>query len=226
MISDIPMVPIAFIDLDDTLVHKNTNTLWIEWRLKKDPRAVLELLIALNNKRYMDKGILKANQINIYYHMRTIGLNLDSYNKTIDQYFDEKGRGNIYPDSYSLIAKHKDLHIKTVLITGQEELIACRFKDHLGIDDLISNQRIIENKKLGRFKEPNCYGEGKIELANRYLSTSGYKLDQCSFYTDSISDLPLLEKVKYPVIINPDKELESIARDRNWPIYEFKLNMN
>lgn len=223
---DIPDVPIAFLDLDDTLVHKNTNTLWIEWRLKKDPRAILELLIALNNKRYMDKGILKANQINIYYRIRTIGLDLESYKKVIDQYFEEKAKENIYPGSYELIKRLKGKGIHTVLITGQEELIAQKFQKYLGIDDLISNQRMIEGNKLGNFRKPNCYGEGKIELANRYLEIKRYKLEDCSFYSDSISDFPLLSKVKYPIVINPDKELEEIARRKEWPIYQFELSRN
>ena len=49
----------------------------------------------------------------------------------------------------------------------------------------------------------------------------GYDLEQCYGYTDSISDLPMLEAVGHPVAVNPDRALESIARLRGWPIIEF-----
>jgi HAD superfamily hydrolase (TIGR01490 family) len=223
MLFPIPVVPAAFIDLDDTLVHKNTNTLWLEWRLKKDPRALLEFAVALKNVPYMKRGKLTAKRINSYYRVRTLGLNFERYKEIIDEYFEEKGKKNIYPAGIELINEHKKKSVHTVIITGQEYLIARKFQEYLGVDDLICNKRKIEGEKLGGFISPNCYGEGKIELANEYLKDKEYKLEECAFYTDSISDLPMLERVKYRVIINPDKGLERVAKQRKWPILKYEL---
>lgn len=220
----IPDVPIAFFDLDDTLVHKNTNTLWLEWRLKRDPRALLELAVALRNLRYMNRGILDAKKINRYYRIRTLGLDYETYSGMIDRYFEEKGKLSIYPEAAQIIDAHKARKIRTVIISGQEALIAERFRSYLGVDDLISNRRRIEDGRLKDFEKPNCYGAGKIELANRYLRDKGHTLSECSFYSDSVSDMPLFGEVAYPVAVNPDRELAEIAGKNGWKVLRFELN--
>ena len=58
---------------------------------------------------------------------------------------------------------------------------------------------------------PLCYGAGKIERALRLAASLGFALDEATFYTDSLTDLPLLERVREPVAVNPDPRL---SRDR------------
>ena len=62
------------------------------------------------------------------------------------------------------------------------------------------------------------------DLQDRWLGDAeenGVNLDNCYFYTDSVTDLPMLEKVGLPQVVNPDKLLEAEARKRNWPITTF-----
>ncbi|MCP3973229.1 MAG: HAD-IB family hydrolase [bacterium] len=80
---------------------------------------------------------------------------------------------------------------------------------------------IVDGVYTGRLAEPFCYGEGKAMAIERIAAERGYNLNQCYGYTDSISDLPMLECVGHPVAVNPDHALESIARMRGWPIIEF-----
>ena len=67
------------------------------------------------------------------------------------------------------------------------------------------------------------FREGKILKVNEWLESQQLSLDQIKksyFYSDSINDLPLLEKVTHPVATNPDERLRQEANKRNWPILD------
>ncbi|MEO5728482.1 MAG: haloacid dehalogenase-like hydrolase, partial [Byssovorax sp.] len=70
----------------------------------------------------------------------------------------------------------------------------------------------------GRAEAPLCLGEGKVVRAERLARALGFRLEDAIFYTDSISDLPLMERVAEPVAINPDPRLRRLAERRGWRI--------
>jgi hypothetical protein len=65
------------------------------------------------------------------------------------------------------------------------------------------------------------YGEGKAEKIRRITEERGYELQSCYAYSDSGSDLPMMQLVGNPVAVNPDRALQSVAHHRGWPIVEF-----
>ncbi len=73
----------------------------------------------------------------------------------------------------------------------------------------------------GRIREPACYGAGKVERALEYAARHGIDLERSYFYSDSASDLPLLEAVGHPVAVNPNRKLRKIAAARGWPVLRF-----
>jgi phosphoserine phosphatase len=68
---------------------------------------------------------------------------------------------------------------------------------------------------------PVCYGQGKVVWAERFAAEWDVDLAASYFYTDSISDLPLLERVGHPIAVNPDTRLRRLARARRWPVELF-----
>jgi phosphoserine phosphatase len=70
----------------------------------------------------------------------------------------------------------------------------------------------------GRPEEPLCFREGKLARARQLAARLGKKLDRAVFYTDSVTDLPLLEVVAEPVVVNPDRRLRTLAHKRGWRI--------
>ena len=76
----------------------------------------------------------------------------------------------------------------------------------------------VDGRFTGQMDPPMCYGAGKIERTLRIAEAQGFCLDDATFYSDSITDLPLLERVQRPVIVNPDARLRRLARRRGWPI--------
>jgi len=66
-----------------------------------------------------------------------------------------------------------------------------------------------------------AYGQAKAERARELAAERGYRLGACYAYTDSVTDLPLLELVGHPHVVNPDRALRRIARARGWPVLAF-----
>jgi HAD superfamily hydrolase (TIGR01490 family) len=91
--------------------------------------------------------------------------------------------------------------------------------DELSIPHLVcSDLTVREGELTGTFEPPLCYGAGKLERARALLDSLGCALEHTAFYSDSITDLPLLEAVGRPVAVNPDLRLQRLARRRGWPI--------
>ncbi len=80
----------------------------------------------------------------------------------------------------------------------------------------------IEVDSAGRFTgevlEPMCFGAGKIGRAEQLAREHDFSLDEAVFYSDSITDLPLLERVGEPICVNPDARLNRVARSRRWRV--------
>mgnify|MGYP003872392861 CR=1 FL=1 len=217
----VPQVPIAFFDLDHTILNKDLNSNWVRWRLRSTWKGVMEGVIGLHNYVYYKRGKLSEKSINRYYWARTLGVSVERYKSLVYNFFHELGKYHIAPESVQLIQLHKQMGSNVSLITAQDDYIASHFSSYLNMDKYISNKRIVEDNKFVGMESPNCYGEGKIEFACNYAKDVGVNLSDCAFYSDSISDLPLLREVKHPIAINPDFWLEKVAMNSNWRIYKF-----
>ena len=215
-------VPIAFFDLDDTLIDKDTNSLWLRWRMKKNIKGLLELIIGLHNYFYLKRGKLTERKMKLYFWARTLGIKSDTYKKMSFAFFNEEGKYHIYTDAVKLIEAHKKKGIHVVIITGQDDYLTYPFFNYFKMDGCISNKRIVKKEAFVGFEKPNCYGEGKIILARNYAKQKSVNLQDCAFYSDSISDLPLFMEVKYPVAVNPDPDLKKIVNQSSWQTYNFR----
>ena len=81
--------------------------------------------------------------------------------------------------------------------------------------------QIVDGMYNGVLEGPFCYGEGKVEAIRELARWEGLDLAQCYAYSDSASDLPMLQAVGHPVAVNPDGRLERHARRNGWPIVHF-----
>ena len=115
--------------------------------------------------------------------------------------------------------KHLDDGDVLALITGSSFYLAEIFGDKWGFTHIVANRFLVEGEYFtGEAQEPLCYGEGKVHYAEKIAAEHGVQLDDCIFYTDSISDLPLLEKVGSPIAVHPDYHLKRLAQKRGWEI--------
>lgn len=84
-----------------------------------------------------------------------------------------------------------------------------------------TESEIVDGCYTGKLAAPFCYGEGKAEHIRKLAAEKGYDLAHCYAYSDSASDLPMMQIVGHPVAVNPDRPMEAVAHRRGWPVVEF-----
>lgn len=129
---------------------------------------------------------------------------------------------DIRPESKKLLQMHHDAGRETWIVSASPQGIVEPLANALGMDGAIGTRgKIVDGHYTDELDGPFVYGEGKAEAIRTLAAERGYDLALSYAYSDSISDLPMLEAVGHPVAVNPDGELERIAYDRGWPIVIF-----
>jgi putative phosphoserine phosphatase/1-acylglycerol-3-phosphate O-acyltransferase len=131
-------------------------------------------------------------------------------------------RNFIYPEAREAIKRHLREGYVVANVTGATRYDAEPLASDLGIEHVICTQLDVRQGMFsGRVVDPICFGEGKIHKLRQFVQDHRIELAWSYFYTDSISDLPLLEIVGHPQVVNPDPLLYRTASRRKWPITMF-----
>lgn len=128
----------------------------------------------------------------------------------------------VRPESKSLVKMHQEAGRDTFIVSASPQEIVERLAGALGMTGGIGTQGEIEDGRYtGKLTGPFVYGEGKAEAIRSLADVRGYDLSLCYSYSDSMSDLPMMELVGHPVAVNPDGELGDHAYRRGWPVVIF-----
>ena len=113
---------------------------------------------------------------------------------------------------------------KTVIIaTATNDFVTRPIADLFNVPTLIATEfEIINQKFTGKVLNTPCFREGKVSKVKKWVDDNNFDLSKASFYSDSFNDLPLLEKVKNPVIVDGDDKLLEIGKNRNWDCISFR----
>ena len=131
-------------------------------------------------------------------------------------------RPAIYDRGVSLAEAHQRRGDRIVLLSASATMLLEHFRDALPITDVIAfTQRSVDGVLTDTYDEPVPYGANKLTLAQRYVEQHDESLADATFYTDSITDLPLLERVGVPRPVNPDLRLTRVAEKNGWPSLRF-----
>ena len=131
-------------------------------------------------------------------------------------------RKKVRPEAQKLIRMHHEAGRDTWIVSASPQTIVEPLAGSLGMTGAIGTRgEVVDGRYTGKIDGPFVYGEGKVEAISKLAADRGYELDRCYAYSDSVSDLPMMELVGHPVAVNPDSELGSIARERGWPIVTF-----
>ena len=129
---------------------------------------------------------------------------------------------HVRDESQGFIDLHHEAGRDTYIVTASPIELAGELAGELGMTGAIATvAEVVGGRYTGELAEPFCYGPGKALGIEKLAAARGYALELCYAYSDSISDLPMMEVVGHPVAVNPDRALEAVARSRGWPIVEF-----
>ena len=109
------------------------------------------------------------------------------------------------------------------IVSGATKFVVKPLAEHLGIKHMLYTRLEVEKGHFtGRVVEPICFEDGKIYWLQQLVDEQNIELAKSYFYTDSITDLPLLDLVGHPVVTNPDPRLYREATRRRWPVRFFE----
>ena len=213
----------AFFDMDKTLIAENSGSLYMRYRYQRGEISGFELLKGVGAYLQYKLGILDIRNWTKTMMVQFRGQSEAELEVEAKAWFEELVVQTIYPEAEELVRKHEaDGHV-VAIVSGATKFVVRPLARRLGIEHLLYTRLEVEDGRFtGRVIEPICFEEGKIYWLQQFIEEHGIDLAKSWFYTDSITDLPLLDLVGHPVATNPDPLLYRAAVRRRWPVRFFE----
>ena len=223
------MTQLALFDLDHTLLPCDSDYEWGQF-LARIGVVDSEYYTRQNERFYQD---YKDGKLDIHEFLRFALKPLSEHSRAQlkewhDAFMKEVINGQLRQQAMDLVKRHQDAGDLCCVITATNSFVTRPIVESFGIEHLIATEpATADNHPLanytGEVKGIPNFREGKIQNLHDWLASQDLSLDSLPysyFYSDSMNDLPLLEKVSHPVATNPDDRLRNEAKQRNWPILE------
>ena len=214
---------LAIFDLDKTLITGDSDFLWGEFMSENG--MVDRENYQKRNADFFVKYTLGKLNISEYLEFCLEPLSRFSYDELNNfhrSFLEEKIRPIISNDAIKKVEKHRDQGDILLVLTATNRFITSPIVAEFGIENLLATEiEFIDGRFTGKVLGEPCFQEGKIEHLKRWISNRNISLDGSYFYSDSHNDLPTLELVDFPNVVNPDNKLREIALKRNWPIHNW-----
>jgi HAD superfamily hydrolase (TIGR01490 family) len=219
-------VRLAFYDFDGTLasgtiVHRYAYFAGRQAsrpdRLWRRARLLLKVPFFVGVNRY------SRRRFNELFFREYRGLDQRVLVRLAGRLLDEQIRPTIYPAARSAIAEDRAAGYRLVLLSGELDLALHPVAVELGFDDLVCNQLVFrDGVASGEVVAPLLAEREKAAAIRRVCQQHGAAPALARAYSDSLSDLPMLEAVGQPFAVNPEGRLRSVARARGWPIVDWR----
>lgn len=140
------------------------------------------------------------------------------------RYMDEVIRPRITPEALALVRSHQHAGDTVMIVTATNEFVTRPIAQAFGVSELIAVdlERDASGWITGEIRGTPSFREGKVTRVAHWLGQKGLDWSdvEMTFYSDSMNDLPLLEKAHHPVATNPDARLRQLATERGWRILD------
>lgn len=215
----------AFFDLDKTILGLNsalafTKSFYDEGLIDRSEvarSAYRQFVFSLGSA-----DAAQTEKMRQYLSGLVKGWDVEQLQAIVAQSIDAKVMPSVHAEALELISKHKQSGHDVVVISASGDEIVQPISKLLEADYAIGTElEIVDGRYTGEMKF-YAYGEAKAVAIRESAQKHGYDLSQCYAYSDSITDLPMLEAVGLPHAVNPDAELKQIAMARGWPILTFE----
>jgi HAD superfamily hydrolase (TIGR01490 family) len=127
----------------------------------------------------------------------------------------------IYDEAASLIEEHHLAGRDVVIVSTSGTEVVEPIGELIGADRVVATRMVVEDGRYTGEVEYYAYGPTKAEAIAELAESEGYDLSRCYAYSDSATDVPMLESVGRPHAVNPDRALRREAVARDWPILSF-----
>jgi HAD superfamily hydrolase (TIGR01490 family) len=213
----------AFLDLDKTVLRRNTTPLYMRFLRRKGLTTAGELATVLWWYAQYNLGWIDFEKVADAAVATVAGKDEEAMRELVGEWAHGEVLDLVSDPARETIAWHRRRGDVNVVLSGAPDYLAEPIAEHLGIEHVLcSRLEVVDGKFTGRPIYPLCYGSGKVTIARRLAREIGIDLEQSFFYSDSITDMPVFLAVGHPRAVNPDPFLRLQARLRGWPVLRWQ----
>jgi HAD superfamily hydrolase (TIGR01490 family) len=222
-----PMAPTrtaAFFDLDKTIIAKSSTLAFSRSFYQGgliNRRAVLRSAYAQFVYLVGGADHDQMERMRAYLSSMATGWDVEQVKVIVAETLHQLIDPLIYDEAATLIEEHHLAGRDVVIVSTSGAEVVEPIGQMLGADHVIATRMVVEDGKYSGEIDYYAYGETKAEAVRELAKTEGYDLARCYAYSDSATDLPMLEEVGHPYAVNPDRALRREAAARNWPVLVF-----
>lgn len=214
------MTRLAFYDLDGTLVSSDVVRRYACYALSlhSKTKAILKFSkLVLSVPVLIGLDLYSRRLFNEIFYREYRGMKKEWLEGLAEHVFRRVIQPSIYPGARGLVDADRQQGFEPVLVTGELDFVLVPVVRFFGFRRLISNSLIYENGvATGEVVAPLIAGEEKVEAVRKVCGEYNVRPAQSKAYSDSFSDVPMLEAVGSPVAVNPDRRLRRVALERGW----------
>jgi len=216
-------VNLALFDLDNTLLSGDSDFEWAQFLIEQG---------------VLDRELFEARNLAFYEQYKAGTLDIHEFldfqlkplsrhaRKVLDAWHGEfmrrKVRGMIGSAARELVGRHRAANDVCAIITATNSFVTAPIAREFGVEHLIATEPEQKDGEFtGRVAGVPCFREGKITRLENWMEQHGWNWNSFAeswFYSDSLNDLPLLNKVKNPVAVDPDATLRAHAERQGWRV--------
>lgn len=218
---------LVLFDLDNTLLTGDSDFEWAQFLIEKG--VIDRELYEAKNRTFYDQ--YKAGTLDIHefldFQLKPLSRHA---RKTLDawhaEFMRERVHGMMGRPAQELVARHRAAGDLCVVVTATNSFVTAPIARAFGVEHLIATEPEQRNGEFtGRVSGTPSFREGKVARLEEWLAQRGQDWNgfaASTFYSDSLNDLPLLEKVTHPVAVDPDDVLRAHAERHGWRIISLR----
>jgi len=208
----------AFFDFDETLLAIDSAAIGFkvlreQGYLSKPFMFKMILMMSLIKLRFVDEHAVAKAMLSFYR-----GRPLEPFLESAEDFYQEYLKPNLAPVVVERLHWHKEQGHQTVLVTGSIDYYLKPVMRELGIDHLLCTHLELGEDGLltGKSHGPVCVGHTKVKLAEELAEEHDINLSRSYAYGNSHLDIPLMKKVRHPIMVNPSGSLLRYGYKNDW----------
>ena len=220
-----PRPRLALFDLDHTLLPLDSDYEWGEFTTRIGWTDREEF--GRRNQAFYDDYVAGRLDVHDYVRFATEAVRLRGAAAAAEahaRFMREVIAPAIHAQARALLQQHHDAGDEVLIITATNEFVTRPIAQALGVPQLLATElaRDADGWITGEILGVPCMREGKVQRMQQWLAGRGLSWQDVdsTFYSDSMNDVPLLEKVNHPVATNPDARLRALAQERGWRVLD------
>ena len=221
-----PPVRMAFYDFDGTLASSNVVTRYAYYARKLPSRLraaakYTQLLVTV--PLWIGLNLYSRRLFNEIFYRQYRGLERDWLRNLGEPLFEKVIRPTIFPGARALLEADRAAGFRLVMVSGGLDFALEPVVRYFSFDDVICNTLVYnQGAATGEISPPLIAEQEKVAAIIRLCREANAEVGDSKAYSDSSSDLPMLEAIGHPAAVHPDRRLRLTARKRGWPVLDLK----